>query len=340
MPETSMFESLEFMGCTQAFKDQWHYALFMNDLWHGLSQYKDVAAQVVAEKAQKKPDFVGPTRTVLDALGKAYANARRANVWGEKTPGHLVWLPQIYSLFPDARIIITIRDPRDILLSYDDRWGNGKRDTAFLMRSCAQVRHYFDHLLQSPAFPANQVCRVRYESLTSRPEEAIAEVCAFLEVPFEEQMLRFYRSHKAVEQEFPDGKYHKLLSRPVTSERVGRYKCAFTAAQIQLIEEFLGDHLSAQGYQPESTGSCLLSRTEQSCRKRGIDYYDKMRSGSVRRELRVQARARYKILRWLSFLPPRLFSRIATTSSAWEMRMMGSGVREGQAQVVSMHQIH
>lgn len=340
MPETFMFESLALMGCTQAFKDEWHYALFMNDLWRGLSQYKDIAAQVVAEEARERPDLVGPTRTVLDSLGKAYANARRASFWGEKTPGHLVWLPQIYSLFPEARIILMVRDPRDILLSYDDRWGAGKRDTGFLMQSCAQVRHYFDHLLQPPAFPAKQICRVWYESLTSRPEEVMAEVCAFLDLPFEPEMLGFYRMHQAVEEEFPDGKYHKLLSQPVTSERVGRYKSAFTAAQVQLIEEFLGDHLCAQGYQPESTGGCILSGKEKLCRQRGIDYYNRMSSGSIRRRLRAKARVRLEVLRWLSFMPAGLFSRFATTSSDWEMRMIGTRVREEGAQAASMHQIH
>ena len=295
----------------------------MNDLWDGLRDDKDVASRVVAEEARRRPSFTGPTRTVLESLGRAYAKARGATIWGEKTPGHLVWLPQIQKLFPDARIIITIRDPRDILLSYDDRWGGALRDTEFLMQSCAQVRHYFHHFLLPDVFPPEQVHRVRYECLVSNPHEVMTKVCDFLNVPFEPAMLEFYRSHQSIERDFSEGKHHKLLSRPVTAERVGRYKEALTPAQLQLIQEFFGGDLRASGYDPQSSGDCILTKAERASQQRGEKRYQQMHSGTFRRRMLVRGRLRLAIFRWLTALTPWAFTRLAINSSHWELRARG-----------------
>jgi len=224
-------------------------------------------------------------------------------------------------MFPEARIIVTVRDPRDIALSYDDRWGAGRRDTAFLMRSCAQIRYYFDHLLDTAPFSANQICRVRYEALVAEPQEEMKRVCTFLDVPFEPAMLDFYRSHQSVEQDTPDGKHHKLLSRPVTAERIGRYKQAFSATQIRLMEEFFGGHLKAQGYRPEASYGDALASEEKRWLKQGTAYYLSMRSGRIRRKLRVKARFRAFAFKWSAILMRERFSRLAVASHAWTARL-------------------
>jgi len=293
----------------------------MNDLWEGLRHDRDIAASVVANQAKMRPAFVGTSRSVVDSLGRAYAEARGASIWGEKTPGHLVWLPQIREMFPEARIIITVRDPRDIALSYDDRWGAGRRDTSYLMRSCAQIRYYFDHLSHMPPFPAEQVCRVRYEELVAGPEAEIKKVCGFLNVPFDPAMLDFYRSHQTVEQDTPDGKHHKLLSRPVTAERVGRFQLAFSPPQIQLMEEFFGDHLTAYRYQSAGLHGHALTDRDKRWLQYGTRQYRNMSTGRVRRKLRAKAKIRAFAFKWRAILMRERFSRLAVASPAWAARV-------------------
>jgi hypothetical protein len=331
-----MFGTLTQYAGSEAFENRWQYIAFMNDLWVQLRSEKDIASQVVAEEALNRPSFIGPARTVVESLGRAYAKARGAIIWGEKTPWHLFWLPQIQKLFPDARIIITIRDPRDILLSYDDRWGGGRRETEYLMQTCAQIRHYFHHLLLPDVFPSEQVCRVRYESLVSDPQHVMTKVCNFLNMPFESGMLEFYRSHQSIEQDTPEGKHHKLLSRPVTAERVGRYRRALTAAQLQLVEESLRKELLASGYEPESSGACILTQEERAAQQRGAKRYEQMRSGIIRRRLLVRGRLRLATFRWLTTLAPGAFTRLATTSSHWASRARNDRGAQAPAKGVSL----
>jgi hypothetical protein len=335
-----MFATLAQYRCSEAFSEPWQYILFMNDLWEALRHNKDVAAQVVAEGARARPTYRGPARTVVESLGRAYAKARGASIWGEKTPGHLVWLPQMHKLFPDARIVLTLRDPRDIVLSYDDWWGQGQRNTEYLMQACAQVRHYLQYLLHPLPYPSDQVALVRYESLVSHPDDVIKNLCTFLNVPFEPTMLEFYRTQD-IAQDARHSEHHVLLHRPVTSKRIGRYRFAFSRTQVQLIEQFLRDEMRAHGYELESEGRSALTREEKLCLERALKRYELMRRGSVRRRILLRARLRLLVFRWLTTMAPWAFSRLATTSAQWETRI--DGLRpfgEPRVQPVSLRQEH
>jgi hypothetical protein len=146
LPETWWYVVLDRLGCMDEFTDPWQSSLFFNEVWKSLKSYRDPAARIVAEEASKQPGYVGPTVRVLEKLGRAYAKERHATIWGEKTPGHVLWLPQIRELFPRARMLFMVRDPRDVLVSYDDRWDRGRRDTDYLISTAALLKFYLIHL--------------------------------------------------------------------------------------------------------------------------------------------------------------------------------------------------
>jgi len=110
----------------------------------------------------------------------------------------------------------------------------------------------------------------------------------------------------------------------VTTERVGRYKEAFSSAQIQLIEEFFANALTAIGYEPSSKGACILSREEKLAREQGHRLYQRMRSGAVRRRLRAKAKLRLLLCRGLGPVAPLLLPRLAVTSLHWQERAASS----------------
>src|ERR1051326_3454999 len=126
LPETWCYVLLDRLGCIKEFTDPWQTALFFNEIWQNLKSDRDPAARVVAREASRQTRYVGPTARVLEQIGQAYAHERHAKIWGEKTPGHALWLPQIRDLFPRARLLFMVRDPRDVLVSYDDRWNFGR----------------------------------------------------------------------------------------------------------------------------------------------------------------------------------------------------------------------
>jgi O-antigen/teichoic acid export membrane protein len=321
-PETWCYVVLDRLGCFEEFSNRWQYILFLNQVWDSLQQYNDPAARVLAEEAAKCPSYSGPVRPILESFGKAYAVARGAVRWGEKTPGHVLWLPQIRSLFPEARILICIRDPLDVISSYDERWGGGNADTKYLMRASAQVRHYLQHLLKAQGFPAEHTLTVRYEALTSHPEEILREICSFLDLQFEPGMLQFYRSQAYVERDTPDGQYHRLLGGPATTERIGRYRSTFSPSQIALIERCLGDEMQQLGYAPRVSEPVTFTAAESTALAEGLDLYEQMRSGVIRGRLRRRGKLKLDAYRWLgNSLAAVPGKRLAVSSKDWERRI-------------------
>ncbi len=324
-PETWWYVALDRFGCLEEFTDPWQYILFLNQVWDSLKSERDPAARVLAMEGVKQPQYVGPTRPVLEKLGRAYASVRKARVWGEKTPGHVLWLPQIRALFPNARVVATVRDPRDVLVSYDERWNHGRGDTDFLMKSAAQVKHYLAHLLYQSVFPPEQVCRVKYESLVSQPSVVLEEVCRFLQLDFEPGMLEFYRQQEKAERSTSDAKHHELLSKPATTERINRYVQKFRPAQCALIERFLHEEMNVLGYGASLHEPGKWSTGDEKAYEEGVRTYEQMRSGALREEHRRAGQRKLAVYRWFGKALAWTTRKVALTSRDWQARAETAG---------------
>jgi hypothetical protein len=176
--------------------------------------------------------------------------------------------------------------------------------------------------LQGPAFPADQTLTVRYESLTARPREVLQEICQFLEVEFEPDMLEFYRNQANVARDTAEGQYHRLLTQPATTERVGRYRSVFSPSQIALIESCLGDGMSQLGYPRRSSGAETFTVAESAALAEGLKVYEQMRSGAIRGRFRRKGRFKLNAYRWLGRpLAAVPWRRLAVTTKDWEARI-------------------
>ncbi len=108
--------------------------------------------------------------------------------WGDKTPLYCMHLQSIEALLPEAHFVHVIRDGRDVALSLRPMWFAPGRDIETLAshwRQCvttgrqqgALCRHYRE---------------VRYEELIEDSRTALAGVCAFLDLEFDDRMLRYH----------------------------------------------------------------------------------------------------------------------------------------------------
>ena len=318
LPETWCYVVLDRLGCLADFTNPWQTSLFFNEVWRNVKPFRDPAARIVAGEASKQPRYVGPTVRVLENLGRAYAEERQAKIWGEKTPGHALWLPQIRDLFPSARVLFMVRDPRDVVVSYDDRWNNAGRDTDYLIGTAALLKFYLVHLLHHPAYPAEQIRWVKYESLAAGPEAELEQICRFLGVDFEPSMLAFYQKLQNVEQDVPGGRYHRNLSKPTTTEHIGRYRQALSSSQIALVEQFLGDEMRALGYPLGNENSQAFTPGELTALKKAELSYRQMLAGDQRKKLRRRGRLKVRAYRMfgraLDLIPS---CHVATTNLEW-----------------------
>ena len=320
LPETWWYVVLDRLGCIEEFTNPWQTSLFFNEVWRNLKSYRDPAARIVANQASKQPRFVGPTARVLEDLGRAYATERHARIWGEKTPGHALWLPQIRDLFPQARVLFMVRDPRDVLVSYDDRWNGGRRGTDYLTSTAALLKFYLTHLLNRPGFPPEQVRWVRYESLTGQPSLELKEICSFLGIDFEPSMLDFHQRYQNVEQDMVEGRHHALLSKPATTDHIGRYQEALSPSQIALMERLLGEEMQILGYPLSKRYDGKFSSHEERALAKADVHYRQMLAGEIRNRFRRKGKLKLRAYQMFGHALDLVPSwRIANTAQDWRL---------------------
>jgi hypothetical protein len=111
--------------------------------------------------------------------------------WVEKTPNHVRKIERIFSIFPNARIILMIRDGRDVVCSLKKRKGE------FDEFEKAVLRWLNDNLEGKSYWFHPSVKLIRLEELVKNPQALLKEVCDFLdEEPQVEQMLNYYKSDR------------------------------------------------------------------------------------------------------------------------------------------------
>jgi hypothetical protein len=126
----------------------------------------------------------GEKQALLDGLLSLYARREGKTIWLEKTPNHLAQLRRMREVFPDARIIRIVRDPRDSLRSiFQLQWAP---DSMLALAYDFRFRHDgAQHFFNTDP---NSVT-VKYEELVQYPESVLKQLCAFLKIQFNKCML-------------------------------------------------------------------------------------------------------------------------------------------------------
>lgn len=132
------------------------------------------------------------------------------------------------ALFPRAKFIHLLRDPRDVARSAVGMGWNGN--------SYYGVRHWIETEADWDAagIPESQVFAIRFEDLMADLETGLAAMCGFLGVPFEPRMLDY---HKTSTYEPPDPKIAQ------------KWRTKASAREIARIEGLAGPLMKARGYE-------------------------------------------------------------------------------------------
>ena len=200
-----------------------------------------------------------PYQLTLDAWAHGQGKPR----WGEKTPNNFFYVDLIYEMFPEARFLHIVRDPRAVVYSMN-RFARCGDDTVL---NAANWREFIDRgarLLES-SVPADQRLTITYEALTADPTGHAKTICAFLGEPFLPAMLDFYKTadtymHPVYRTIGGD----KTVTRPVT-DRSARPKWVegLTTDQVAIVESVCAEGMRRYGYEPTGARASLGARLDQ-----------------------------------------------------------------------------
>jgi tetratricopeptide (TPR) repeat protein len=105
----------------------------------------------------------------------------------------------IHAILPKAKIVDVRRNPLDCCLAnFKQMFGRAHPYSYNLADLGKYYSAYLDLMAHYDTVLPGKIHRVLYEDLVEQPEGEIRKLLAYLELPFEEQCLRFYESGRAV----------------------------------------------------------------------------------------------------------------------------------------------
>jgi hypothetical protein len=214
-----------------------------------------------------------PPETYADlvrTLYGLYAAREGKPFYGNKTPGHVRYIPELAAQFPEGRFIHIVRDGRDVALSYlDQTFGPSDVPSA--------ARFWQDRVTQGreggARIGSDRYREIRYEDLLADPENELRAICAFLGLPFEEGMLRFHELDQARFKRDP----HGYLSKPLTPG-LRDWRTQMSRADQLLFERIAGSTLDDFGYPRETEDPSAVERARAELRRSGSEMGERLKA--------------------------------------------------------------
>ena len=179
------------------------------------------------------------------AILASYAQERGKRRAGEKSPRHIFAVTELSRLYPRAKFLCLIRDPRAVVCS-ERKTSWGSKSVLRITRRWCRVVDAAERLESSLSPDRFRV--IRYEELIADPEAQLRSGCEFLGESFEPQMLQFHERSEA-ERGFRDDEVWKENTLGVVDrDRAERWRSGLTEAQVQLIETLAGSRMRRCGY--------------------------------------------------------------------------------------------
>lgn len=198
-------------------------------------------------------DLANSFRRLLESfLEKDSALAGKPRV-AEKSPDNVFYFAHLHRLFPDSPLIHVIRDGRDVVCSLlRMNWVNLKTgQPAEHTRDARSAAAYWVRAVQSGRAAARthpsltrRYFEFRYERLVARPEEMLRSLFAFLEEPWDPEVLRFHERQRDLAGESSASQ----VSKAINARSIARWKTDLGAKDKIAVKEIAGPLLVELGY--------------------------------------------------------------------------------------------
>jgi hypothetical protein len=189
----------------------------------------------------------------VTALFDLYGQHEGKSLVGDKTPSYVLNLPTLHGLWPEAKFVHIIRDGRDVCLSMLN-WLSEKAQVAARRRATWTEDPVLTSALwwkqrvllgreDGSALGSELYYEIRYETLVSQPATECAALCDFLDLPYDDAMLRFYEGREKADF----GLGAKKAWRPITPG-LRDWRSQMILDDIERFEAAVGDLLEELGY--------------------------------------------------------------------------------------------
>lgn len=205
----------------------------------------DVRARL--ERALPGLDFPTACRLVYASYAQTTCGRDEAVRVGDKNPHYGLFVKRLARMFPAAKFVYIVRDPRDNVLSYEKVPFDVSDPGALAYR----WRRYNEEILETLDARPERFVQLRYEDLLARPEEQLSRVCEALGLNYDPNMLSF---HESGPEDFygKDSPWFRNLGKPLDSSQARKWEREMTPEAIGLIESICRPLMERFGYEASS----------------------------------------------------------------------------------------
>jgi hypothetical protein len=189
--------------------------------------------------------------TFVTGVFDLYGKVQGKRLVGDKTPAYVRRIPTLHALWPDAKFVHIIRDGRDVCMSAINwrkadhalgrfsTWGEDQVSTAAVWWEWHVRLGREDGGSLAPQL----YHEVRYEELVSGPANTCEKLCDFLDLPYDDAMLRFHEGREKADPNLDA----KKAWRPLTPG-LRKWSEQMRSEDLERFEAASGDLLEELGY--------------------------------------------------------------------------------------------
>lgn len=180
-------------------------------------------------------------KEIMEIMYSSYATHEGKSSWGDKSL-FFGAMDLLYEMFPQARFIHIVRDGRDVFHSWRKMDPKKSHPTVMALDWKFKI-HFIEKSMKN--IPSSSMMVVRYEDLLDNPEETLKDICKFLNIEFEKEMLKFHKSsNKYI------GKHHSdLIFKEIDGTNTNKWKKQLSQNEIKLYQMSASNILLKYGYE-------------------------------------------------------------------------------------------
>ena len=204
----------------------------------------------------ENPDYAH----VIDAVYREFASrhGKHDARWGDKHTQFIMHMPEIISLFPNARFIHIVRDGRAVVSSMlktklgTYKLPNGRAYNSNQPISAAKLWAYSVQLgsAEGARMGPEKYLEIKYENLILEPETVCKNMCHFVGEAFSEAMLDTQsRKECSFIPQHKQARWHTNIGKDLVKSRVNRWREELDRHNIVVVEYLAGRVLDRYGYE-------------------------------------------------------------------------------------------
>lgn len=206
-------------------------------------EFREWALEIQPDELQGCTDVVA----LLNHLHERYAAQHGARYWGQKTPRFIRYGELLKQVYPHAKFIHVVRDPRAVVSSL--RNSNVHRSNVYYgasrwlkdVEAGAQLKQRYP----------DDVLEIAYETLIADTERVLRQVAEFLGIGFDAAMLNYHRQQDAAYGAY-HAQIHANLQAPPKKDRIDAWRQELMPQEIALVEQICAPLMPRYAYTPEA----------------------------------------------------------------------------------------